>query len=296
MIIISLLDSRFHELNGWSHSRHNQWSECKKAYFFQYLGVYYTGKKDYDVSKLYHLKRLNPKKFLLGSLIHEVIKNQLGQKKLARPLNQESAINLYLKWVEDKKRFARDYLVEPFNGEPIENEFFEKIKADGTAQLKTFFEIVWPNLKDLDYVSHEEFEHFKINGITVTLKPDYVSKSKDGTFVISDWKTGADNENFDNDLQIATYVLWAKEKFQLNSSDIHSELIYLSSGNMRSFNFKDDDLEKFKTSIVGEFRQMNEKYEIESYPPNPSQKLCNSCRFSTICCDTKTDYTPMNKI
>lgn len=146
-------------------------------------------------------------------------------------------------------------------------------------------------MKDLEYVVHEEFEHFKVNDINITLKPDYVSKSKNGSLVISDWKTGADNEDYENDLQIATYVLWAKEKFNLMPSEIHSELVYLTTGNMRSFNFSCDDLEKIKFSITEDFRRMNEDLEPKSYISNPSLKNCNSCRFSTICCDSKMNYS-----
>lgn len=291
MIIIVLLDSRFHDLNGWSYSRHSLWNQCKRAYFFQYMGLYYTGKRDYDISKIYQLKKLNSKIFLQGSLIHDVIKNQIGQKKVDRELNEDSAINQYLIWVDDKQKVAGKTLVELYNGEVIDPVFFENMKVNGTAQIKTFFRVIWPNLKDSGYIAHEEFEHFKINGITVTLKPDYVSKSKNGIYTISDWKTGADNEDFENDLQIATYVLWAKEKFKINSSDIHSELAYLSTGNMRSYNFDDDTLESIKSSITEDYKKMNESYDIQTYVSNPCQKNCNSCRFSTICCDTKIDYS-----
>jgi hypothetical protein len=255
------------------------------------MGLYYTGKRDYDISKIYQLKKLNSKIFLQGSLIHDVIKNQIGQKKVDRELNEDSAINQYLIWVDDKQKVAGKTLVELYNGEVIDPVFFENMKVNGTAQIKTFFRVIWPNLKDSGYIAHEEFEHFKINGITVTLKPDYVSKSKNGIYTISDWKTGADNEDFENDLQIATYVLWAKEKFKINSSDIHSELAYLSTGNMRSYNFDDDTLESIKSSITEDYKKMNESYDIQTYVSNPCQKNCNSCRFSTICCDTKIDYS-----
>lgn len=288
------LDSRFYEYNGWSFSRHGLWNQCKKAYFFQYMGLYYNGKKDYDVSRIPRLKKLNSKIFLKGSLIHDVIKNQMGQHKLDRDPNEESAINQYVKWVEDKQKFADDLLVESFNGESIDDSFFENIKTNGIAQIKTFFEIVWPNLKNLDYLIHEEFEHFKVNDITVTVKPDYVSKSKKGELTISDWKTGADNEDYENDLQIATYVLWAKDKYEMNPTEINSELVYLSTGNMRSYKFGADDLERFQKYIIEDFKKMNETYDFQFYPPNASVKNCNSCRFSRMCNDTKMDYSTPN--
>lgn len=290
----SQLDSRFHEYNGWSFSRHNLWNQCKKAYFFQYLGPYYLGNKDYDSTSIPQLKRLNSKIFLKGSLIHDVIKNQIGQHKIGRELNEESAKNQYIKFVEEKKEFSNNLLVESFNGESIKDSFFDEIKKDGIAQIETFFRIIWPNLKDLEYLAHEEFESFKVDSIPVILKPDYVSKSKIGKIVISDWKTGADNEDYENDLQIATYVLWANEKYKVDPTDIHSELVYLSTGNMRSFNFKSDDLERFKQFIIQDFQKINEKYDYDFYTPAPSIKNCNSCRFSRICKDTKMDYSDVN--
>lgn len=151
MLMSSLLDSRFFEKNEWSFSRHSLWTQCKRAYFFQYMGTYYTGKKEYDSLRLWDLKKYNSKIFLQGSLVHEIIKNQLGQHKLKRPLNEESAINQYLKLVDEKQTFADAYIVEVLNGESIDTAFFGKIKTDGVAQIKTFFSVIWPNLKDLEY-------------------------------------------------------------------------------------------------------------------------------------------------
>lgn len=288
------LDSRFHEKNGWSFSRHSLWNQCKRAYFFQYLGLHYIGEKKYDMRSIPRLKLLNSKIFLKGSLIHDVIKNQIGQHKLGRDPNEESAINQYVKFVEDKQKFVSEFIVESFNGESIEDSFFEDIKTDGIAQIKTFLRIVWPNIKNLDYLIHEEFEHFKVNDITVTLRPDYVSRSKTGKIVISDWKTGADNEDYENDLQIATYVLWAQEKYAVDPTNIHSELVYLSTGNMRSYNFNPDELEGYKKLITEDFKKMNETYDFQFYTPSPVLRTCNSCRFSKICKDTKMDYSNSN--
>ena len=123
----------------------------QKSLFFSYMGTYYTGKKEYDSLRLWDLKKYNSKIFLQGSRVHEIIKNQLGQHKLKRPLNEESAINQYLKLVDEKQTFADAYIVEVLNGESIDTAFFGKIKTDGVAQKKTFFSVIWPNLKDLEY-------------------------------------------------------------------------------------------------------------------------------------------------
>lgn len=102
-------------------------------------------------------------------------------------------------------------------------------------------------------------------------------------FVISDWKTGADNEDYENEKQIATYALWAIYNFQIEPKDIRSELVYLATGNSRSYSFTDQELESTRNFILDSYQKLNETYEYDSFEPNPSPKNCISCNFAKIC-------------
>jgi endopeptidase La len=74
--------------------------------------------------------------------------------------------------------------------------------------------------------------------------------TNDDTIVLTDWKTGDDREEYESDLQIGIYVLWAMQHYQKDASQIQSKLAYLKTGTMRPYEFSYDDLEKVKERIL----------------------------------------------
>jgi CRISPR/Cas system-associated exonuclease Cas4 (RecB family) len=242
---------------------------------------------NFDIYKLKRLKDVNSKYVLQGSLIHEAIENQIAQYHLGRDFNEAGTKAQFSNRLDQFRKTASDTILEYFNGMPIDNEFFNYILEDGKEKIKMFFEVIWPQIKDLEYLKHEDFDKFKIGDVEVVVKVDYVSKTKTGLIVLTDWKTGADNEEYESDLQIGTYVLWAMHYFQKNASDIRSELAYLKTGKMRPYAFGEHELDEIKNKILEDFQNMNHSYEIEDYPADPKPKKCISCQFGSICPDSK---------
>lgn len=124
-----------------------------------------------------------------------------------------------------------------------------------------FFGIIWPQFNDLVYLKHEDFDKFKIENVDVIVKVDYVSKTKTDIIVNTDWKTGANIEEYEKDLQIGTYVLWAMQYYQKESCQIRSKLAYLKTGKMHPYEFSTSDLEVIKKIIADEFEIMNRSYK-----------------------------------
>ena len=154
--------------------------------------------------------------------------------------------------------------------------------------LDNFFDIVWPNFKDLEYLRHEKFDAFKIQDLTINLKIDYLTKSKGEVIVVSDWKTGKENTYGGvTELQMATYILWVMSHYQKPPEEIRGEFIYLSSGKMRPFQMGFDQLEKIKNFIVEDSTKLNKSYEFSNFTTDPSKEKCHSCQFGSICSDSK---------
>jgi CRISPR/Cas system-associated exonuclease Cas4 (RecB family) len=276
----------FYKFNAWSFSRHQLMNFCKRAYYYRHIGGALKHSPVLDVPKIKSLKRLKSKFVLQGTLIHDAIEDQINQHYLGRDVKQESAKEQYLKRLNGFQQTADDMITEYFNGEQKDPAFFENIKSSGLEMLDTFFKIVWPNLKPLEYIRHEKFDNFTIENVPVTVKLDYITKSKDDRLVISDWKTG--KERKENNLQIGVYVLFVMEQYKKSSDDIFSEVIYLSSsGSNRSYKFSSDQLAEIKKIITSDFEKMNASYEIDNYPSDPSPKKCMLCQFATICSDSK---------
>lgn len=144
---------------------------------------------------------------------------------------------------------------------------------------------------DLEYLRHEKFDRFKIGDVAAIVKVDYVCKTKEGKIVLCDWKTGIDNVEYESDLQIGAYALWAMESYKKEPEDIRSELIYLTSGAMRTYEFSMDELNKIKGMIVADFGEMNKIYDINYFQPDPEPKKCLSCQFATVCRHSRPSST-----
>ncbi len=277
------LENWFFKYNAWSFSKHRLWNLCKRSYYYRYIGTALKESSTYDIYRLKRLKDLNSKYVLQGFLIHEAIENQLGQHRIGRDLSESGTKAQFVNRLEQFRKMAPESIIEFFNGLPLDDLFFDTIREEGKEKISMFFGVIWPQIKDLEYLKHEEFDKFKIGNVEVIVKVDYVSKTKTGIIVITDWKTGSDNEEYENDLQIGTYVFWAMDYYQKQPSEIRSEMAYLKTGMMRAYPFNTEELENLKNQIVEDFQQMNKSYEIDDYPADPSPKKCISCQFGTIC-------------
>ncbi|MDY6965564.1 MAG: PD-(D/E)XK nuclease family protein [Halobacteriota archaeon] len=277
------LESWFYKYNAWSFSKHRMWKSCKLAYYYRYIGTALKSSKDIDVMVLKRLKDLKNKFAVQGIIIHEVLENQMGQHFIGRGVSEDSAKSQYVRILDQYRKTARGMIVEYYNGGPINEKFFDYARSDGIDKLGMFFGVIWPQFKDLEYLKHEKFDRFSTNGVECIVKADYVSKTKDDIIVVSDWKTGLDNVEYESELQIGVYVLWVMDYYKTELEKVRSEMVYLTSGKVRHYEFKTYQMESIKKQIAEDYTKMNESYEIEHFPPDPEPKKCLSCQFSTIC-------------
>jgi CRISPR/Cas system-associated exonuclease Cas4 (RecB family) len=146
-----------------------------------------------------------------------------------------------------------------------------------------FFGKIWPDYKDRECLRHEEFDNFRIGGVDVTVKVDFVGRIQNGTIVLTDWKTGADNDEYETELQMATYVIWAVLYYQKSPEEIESEIVFLKTGEKKPYPFFDERLREVQYMITTEYKAMNASYEYEDYPVTPHPRECLSCRFMRVC-------------
>jgi CRISPR/Cas system-associated exonuclease Cas4 (RecB family) len=278
-----LLEPWFFKYNAWSYSKHRLFVLCKRSYYYRYIGTALKESKDFDIFRLKRLKDLNSKYALEGLLIHGVIENQIGQQYIGGDLNEDSAKAQFIQRVEQYRNMARETLTEFYNGLPDDDPFFDRVQVEGQNKISTFFGVIWPQVKDLEYIKHEDYDKFRIHDVDVIVKVDYAGRTERDIIVITDWKTGVDNEEYESDLQIGTYVLWAMRYYEKDPAQIRSLLAYLKTGIIRPYEFSFDDLEKIKITILDDFEKMNFSYEIADYPALPAPKKCISCQFGTVC-------------
>jgi CRISPR/Cas system-associated exonuclease Cas4 (RecB family) len=201
-------------------------------------------------------------------------------------MDLNEAMQVFSKKVLLYKNICGETFTEYHNGEKIPNSFFVATDENGKTCLQTFFG-KWPGYQNRECLRHEEFDHFHIGEIGVTVKVDFVGRLPDGTLVLTDWKTGSDDDEYETELQMAAYVLWAKEYYKMSADDISTELVFLKTGATKPYAFFKEQFREVQEMIPREFAAMNASYEYEDFPVRPSQRECLSCRFAEVCPERK---------
>jgi len=277
------IDPKFQVNLAWAFSRHLLFQDCRRAYWYEYVATY---DRDLDPTlrnKLWKLRALSNKRFLRGSLVHNAISEFLSHSAKERPMGEAELHQHLLQNIERWRRTARDMMAEYYNGLPVDQDFFDRLRTEGQEQLSMFLRVLWPPLSRLEYEQHEKPESFSFENVPVRVKVDLVSRSPEGRVFVIDWKTGADDERYQSDLQIGTYALWAAHKFGKNPSEIATDLYYLRSGKTVSLTATPAQLENVGATIKAEFQEFQRAVSMSENPPSPESDRCLACKYATVC-------------
>ncbi len=278
------LDPFFHKFNSWSFTRHTVWNRCPRQYYFEYIAQYVKTNPVVLPEKIRWLKNFTSKFVVQGSLIHDIIDQQIQLHCEKKPMDRDAAIAAFVKKVSLYKGIGGETFTEYHNGEQIPSSFFTYIEENGKTCLHAFF-LKWPDYADRECLRHETFDHFKIGDTGITVKVDFATKMPDGTLVLTDWKTGRDDDEYETELQMKVYVLWAMQYYRMRPDDIRTELVFLKTGKVKPYSFFWEQLSELQEMIPKEFAAMNASYEYADFPARPSQRECLSCKFAEVCPD-----------
>jgi CRISPR/Cas system-associated exonuclease Cas4 (RecB family) len=283
------LENTFFKFNSWSFTKHRIWNRCRRQYYYEYIAPYLKPPTPVDVNKIRLLKTYNSRYVLQGQIIHEIIDNQIKLHCDKKPMDPAGALSTYSRRIAQNKIMADEMFTEYRNGDQVDEQFFTTIDESGRACLNMFFGNIWPGYNDQECLRHEEFDKFRIGDIDVTVKVDFVGRMKNGTIILTDWKTGSDNDEYETELQMAAYVIWAVQYYQKSPDNIKSELVFLKTGEKKPYFFIDERLHEATETIKTDFEAMNATYEYDDYPPSPHLRECLSCRFARICSEANRD-------
>ncbi|MCX6819620.1 MAG: PD-(D/E)XK nuclease family protein [Candidatus Aenigmarchaeota archaeon] len=271
---------------AWSNSRHSQWQECKKQYYFNYIAKWDGLPGDPGRDKLYQLSDLQRLVFLKGSLLHEVIKQQINNQRVDRPVSAEAAKSFFISELERANSNQEKCITEAFNGFPIAEEEFKNIEIDGIKQIDNFCNIIWNNYKNVMYIDHEKNDMFSVDNINLRVKCDFLAKNNE-TFVVTDWKTGSEGfDDINESIQMSAYILWVHSKYKAPLDKIIGEVVYLKSCNSEIVKKSEKELKEFKEFILRSSQEMLEVNSEKDFPASPNRN-CKGCNFATICEDGK---------
>jgi hypothetical protein len=289
---MTLVSYPFSSILGWSASRYEAFSFCKRHYFYQYYSKF---DQDIPSSKIQALKMLTSRALAVGSLSH------LGIESLLKRLEKSTA-------AIDERRFSNH--ISELAATFIQNNTFEedyyKIGTAPTLEELTRLTMEYLNLflqseryswicglpesdRRAWMIEPGGFGETRINNLKAYCKVDFLLQNEGKTYIF-DWKTGKEDAA-KHARQMLGYALFAHTNLGVGFDRIELVLHYLSGFETKVV-LNEGDLPEFESKVQAETQEMYAYCEhVESnlplpkdrFPMTESTKLCGYCKFRELC-------------
>lgn len=278
----------------WSYSKSALFANCHRAFYYKYnpgdsstntpLDGSHGWDDDDDQSPFYRFGSL------IGQAIHEAIATEIDKWRTgANPRRQRA------------KTTAEHFLETHFNSVATRIQDAPTNSDQGTSlssltstanqHIDTFIDSLWPNFRSHDYIDHESLHSLDIDQYRVILKPDLLTRSPDGEFVVTDWKTRTAPILSPSSPQLHVYALWARETFEPNPSRLRAQTAHTSDGIIKPVATREEHLSDIKARITAECDRWANRTTKEDYPPLPEQEKCAQCTFLSKCPEGRVEVS-----
>lgn len=278
---------------GWSASRYETFSNCKRQYFYHYYAKF---DKEIPFEKIQVLKSLTSKNLETGNIVHDIIRDLLKRyQKSTKEINKEKFFKYSFDMTE-KYCGSKTFFEHYYNGEIIStSKIYEKIKSilenflnnpiftwiEKNAALQSSKWIIEPG----------GFGETRINDYKAFCKVDFLFPHDDKMYII-DWKTGKPDDK-KHSKQLTGYALWANHHFGKKVSDIIPMIIYLyPQYNENKVKVDEYLIAKFADTVISETQDMygylidiekNIPKDKKEFPLSDNAFFCSYCHYKEIC-------------
>ncbi|MFZ5472190.1 MAG: RecB family exonuclease [Myxococcota bacterium] len=298
---------------SWSKSRHEKFSDCRRAYYFHYYQSWGGWELDAPraVRELYVLKKLSNRFTWGGSIVHAAIRGALMAIRHGRTLDRARVIERVHRVMQQDfvfsraKSYWRERHRKEFGG-LVEHEYREVVAPDEwktnwenvQAALTWFFQSRWVGLAralqkeqwlEVDLMDFEK-SVFTLQGVKVFAVPDFAYLDEAGDPVVVDWKTGRAREGYDD--QVLAYALYLNSRYQLPLERMKASLVYLNDGAERTVALDPMAVEAFRARFTQSTQQMrallldsasNTPLPELHFPRTEDLSACARCVFRRPC-------------
>lgn len=290
---------------SWSPSRHRMFEACKRQYYFYYYGSWGGWEQDADAHAqlLYRLKKMTTIPQLIGTVVHEAIKQVLKALQLGRGVSPQAvetyAQNLFDQHLRDseQQRWRRapsryTNLFEHYYGDPLSAAARMQAVKRVAASLQTFFASdAYATLQSVlpeHYLSIEKLADFALGETKIWVVLD-VAIRYGKSVLIFDWKTG--RERASDRHQLAVYALYAASQWGIALSDLHLRDVYLQTNTASSVHLSPDDLAQTRIFVAESIQKMRALLDDpdqntasqDAFPMTPHTHQCTTCPFKAAC-------------
>ena len=288
----------FSPILGWSVSRFDTFSFCKRKYYYTYYGKF---DREIPLAKITQLKNLTTEALSIGSLAHDVIEAILKRLQKSTDVIDETRMKIFVKqqvqkymldkvfsevYYKEKEEIDEAYIIESvFNAVMI---FVKSERFEWIRQLPDTSKQQW-------IIEPDGYGETRIKtdrgDLKAYCKVDFMLPDGKDIYIL-DWKTGKADE-FKHRKQLIGYSLFASFHFENKFDRIIPILAYLKDGYSEVVpQISEMDIENFKSDMIRDIGAMqNMNLDIENNTPvakneftlTESEGKCKYCEFRELC-------------
>ncbi len=287
---------------SWSKSRDGKFRECLRAYWFHYYGSWggWDAAAPDRNKEIYRLKNVRSKEMWAGDVVHRCCERALTNlRRGIEPLDPQAAIDATIQsmrdeWARSRSGDVKERLTEHEYAIPVPDAQWRANAEHVRRCLATFYRLpLYEQLRSLPsdrWLEVESLQSFELENVKVFVKLDASYRTESGEIVIIDWKTGRARGD-DHSMQIATYVLYASQRWGVPPEQVETQLVYLASGEIQTLRLEKRALDAALSRIQNSIRDMLQKVDSpesnaaseEDFPAVDSPRLCRRCNYRRIC-------------
>jgi len=279
---------------GWSASRYDVFSECKREYFYEYYGKYDPVHPRHTIDRL---KNLTSVPLETGNIVHDVIKALLQRlRKSEAEIDTERFREFVRRETEEQCRAKTFFEVYYREADSIgSRDLLPKIEGCLDSFLSSLrYEWIRRDAiatKDEWLIEPPGYGETRIDGLKVYCKVDFLFPAENGV-VIVDWKTGKPDDG-KHTKQMMGYKAWAAYHLDCCADDVTSIVAYLQP-DYREVEIPsvDADLAAFRERIEKETGEMyafcrdieeNIPLNKDLFPMTGNARVCRLCNYRELC-------------
>jgi len=279
---------------GWSVSRYDRFSTCKRMYYFDYYGKYAPPEQRPAIEKL---RKMTSVPLETGNIVHDMIKWLLERLLISeKPINQAKFLDCARGMTENycrSKQFCEVYYRSKRSVDPDEmyagvalclGNFLESEKFRWITEKAVTNKADW-------VVEPPGYGETRIAGLKAFCKVDFLFPVH-GELHILDWKTGRPDE-VKHRKQLLGYALWATHHFNVPVSSVHPVIVYLQPEyNELAVDADQASLDALASQVRRETAEMqsfcvdvnqNVPKEQEAFPMTERTAVCRFCNYRELC-------------
>lgn len=265
---------------NWSPSAARLFEECPRRFFYRYQQIDSTGG---------HSEYTSPPGAYLGTVVHESIAAQIGQWSRGENTHLQTATDYARDKLEDYVEANTETIVTRIDdndeGEFNSDSFTQSLISTAYKHIRKFFRVIWPQFENHRYIIHETQRTFDVSGEPVTVTPDLCTRSEEGDFVVTDWKTGEYDRFSNPTIQMRAYALYAHKAYEPELNRIRVQLVHTGSGNFKLMVPTTEDIRQVRERITNDRAFWISQGDVEPYETDPKSKKCKKCPYLHRCTD-----------